>query len=201
MTIFIAGTGTDVGKTVVSSWLCLHTGASYWKPIQTGAVLGKDADQVKRLSSARIYPETYLFQEPLSPHIAALHEGFEIHLQHMQLPTLAPLIVEGAGGVYVPLNRSSFMIDLIAHFQIPLILVANGLLGTINQSLLTLEALRSRNIKVLGFIISGSCPQETIESICSFGKIELLAHLPQFQEVSTQALLSIPLPQALRSCL
>jgi dethiobiotin synthetase len=201
MKVFIAGTDTDVGKTLVSSWLCLHTGAAYFKPIQTGASEGTDRQMVERLSGTRTYKEKFLFQRPISPCAAAFYEGRSIDLQSIRLPKTDHLIVEGAGGVMVPLNETMLMIDLIQHLKLPLVLVASGRLGTINHSLLSLEALRLRSIEILGIIISGDCDRTVDEAIARFGGVEILAHLATLPSLSKRILYKIKPPPYLSSLL
>ncbi len=149
MRVFITGTDTGVGKTTVTRYLCNLWKADYFKPIQTG--LEKDSDQMSK--DTFIHPEVYHFKAPLSPHAAAAKEGKEINLQRIHLPQTNRLIVEGAGGVLVPLNETHLMIDLIKHLGIPVIIVSRNHLGTINHPLLTLQALSS--VEVLGVILSG----------------------------------------------
>lgn len=104
--IFITGTGTNIGKTLVSSWLCLHSRYAYFKPIQTGLGEGRDRDTVQQLSEALIYPEAYVYDSPVSPHYAAELENQTIDISSIQLPTHERLIVEGAGGVLVPISHN-----------------------------------------------------------------------------------------------
>src|SRR4051812_39586514 len=127
--IFVTGTDTGVGKTVVSALLCRALNAGYWKPVQSGTLEGTDRDTVARITKfpdTHFYRERYSLREPLSPHAAAEIDGVEIELSEIRLPsfTQGTLIVEGAGGVLVPLNRSSLMIDLMAQLKLPAIVVA-----------------------------------------------------------------------------
>jgi len=133
MPIFVAGTDTDVGKTLVCAWLCYHTQWAYFKPIQTGYSLGRDTQTVEQLSNSTTYPESYCYALPASPHLAAQRVKQKIDLHHIHLPNRKDLIIEGAGGVMVPLNQELLMIDLISHFNqqviTPVLLVARGGLG------------------------------------------------------------------------
>ncbi|WP_339048758.1 dethiobiotin synthase [Candidatus Mesenet endosymbiont of Phosphuga atrata] len=197
MQIFITGTDTSVGKTLISSWICLHTGYSYFKPIQTGA--DKDSDVVSKLANSNIYEESYIYKNPLSPHLAASLENSSIDISRINLPKERNLIVEGAGGILVPINKIMFMVDLIKKLNIPVILVARSTLGTINHTLLSLEALRTRGISILGVILNGSHNQDNIKAIEFYGKVEVLASVPKLQEVSKKSLMQLPLPDCLKS--
>jgi len=151
--VFVTGTGTEVGKTLVSLGLCLRFKADYWKPIQTG--LDKDSDFIKRfLTGKKIHPCSYDFKNPLSPNQAAQKEGRRIKLDKIKAPKSSFLVIEGAGGGLVPLNDKEMMIDLIQKLGFPVIVVAKSGLGTLNHTLLTLEALKARKIKMLGLILS-----------------------------------------------
>jgi dethiobiotin synthetase len=130
MSLFITGTDTNVGKTLVSSWVCLHTRRPYWKPIQTGTCEGSDSQAVARLSGVQIYPERYAFEKPLSPHAAC--GNVDIILESLK-PPAEGLVIEGAGGVYVPLNKHHFLIDWVAQYRFPTLVVARSTLGTINH--------------------------------------------------------------------
>jgi dethiobiotin synthetase len=201
MKIFITGTDTNIGKTIVSSWLCLHTGYDYFKPIQTGIIEGSDSETVKNLSGSKIHKEAYVFKEPVSPHLAAHLENRSIDSRNIKLPIGDNLIVEGAGGLLVPINKEDLMIDLIKQFAIPVVLVASSRVGTINHTLLSLEALRIRNIEILGIIVNGEINQSNCESIEFYGKAKVLAQLPRLDEISKSKLQSIPLTQELREVL
>ena len=191
MRVFITGTDTDVGKTTISSWLCLHTGYDYFKPIQTGTVT--DSDALRRLSHSTIHAEVFCYSQPLSPHAAARYDGGSIALDRITLPATDRLIVEGAGGVLVPLNDQDLMIDLIKHLGLPVILVARSTLGTINHTLLSLEALRQRNITVLGVILSGPENPGNAQAIETYGSTTILAQLPWLEAITADALRAIPL--------
>lgn len=199
MQIFITGTDTNVGKTLISSWICLHTGYSYFKPIQTGTDRDRDSDVVSKLANANIYKESYFYQNPLSPHLAASLENGNIDISRVKLPKEHNLIVEGAGGVFVPINKTTFMVDLIKKLNIPVILVARSTLGTINHTLLSLEALRIRSIPILGVILNGPHNQDNLKAIEFYGKVQILASVPKLQEISKKSLMQLPLSDCLRS--
>jgi dethiobiotin synthase len=199
--VCITGTDTDVGKTLVASWLCLHTGATYFKPVQSGCQDGTDSDTVKTLSGVPIIPEVYTLQAPLSPHAAAMAEGASIDETLLTLPATMPLVVEGAGGVWVPLNATSVYLDVMARWQLPTIVVARTTLGTINHTCLTLEALRHRGIPVLGVILNGEPNDSNREAIEHYGNTTVLAEFPRVKKVTTQALQDILLPLPLQHAL
>lgn len=199
--IFITGTDTDIGKTLVCSWLCLHTRYAYFKPIQTGLLEGRDSDTVAKRSNTLIYPEAYTFSAPVSPHLAAQLENTQIDISTIQLPTSERLIVEGAGGVLVPIDDKTYMVDLMVQLDIPVILVASSRLGTINHTLLSLEALRVRKLSVLGVIMTGEHNQANKDAIEHSGQVRVLAEVPWLHTVNQTALKQIPLSRALQDLL
>ncbi len=198
MTFFITGTDTNIGKTLVCSWLCLHTGYDYFKPVQSGTLESVDSLDVQRLSGAKIHPETYRLKAPLSPHLAASLERQTIDLDTIMLPKQSNLIVEGAGGIFVPLNDEVLLIDLIAKFDIPVIIVARTELGTINHTLLTVQTLRAASIDIAGVIMSGIPNSDNQHAIETYGQVRVLATLPHLPVVTRQTLQDIPLTQDLR---
>jgi dethiobiotin synthetase/malonyl-CoA O-methyltransferase len=209
--LFVTGTDTGVGKTVVSAWLCLHSGADYWKPVQSGysAATGadRDADEVARLSGARVHPERHLLSLARSPQEAAAAEGLRIGLDDFSLPrTERPLVIEGAGGVLVPLNEEETMLDLMARLGAPVLVAARTGLGTINHTCLTLAALRARNLPVIGVILCGQANQgnddanaeANVQAIERFGHVRVLAQLPPLSPLTREALQRVaPAPEAL----
>lgn len=195
MRFFITGTDTDVGKTVACAWLMLHLGARYWKPIQAG-LDETDEATIRRLTGAgddRIVPTAYSLPEPLSPHEAARRAGIAIDIDSLQAPDgeQTPLIVEGAGGVLVPLNDEALVIDLIEQLRLPVILVCRTTLGTINHTLMSLKVLRARNIQVAGAILSGPDVPHNREAIESYGRVRIIAHLPRLDPLTRDALQGI----------
>lgn len=198
MTGFIVtGTDTDVGKTVFAAALVAATNGSYWKPIQAGLEDGTDTDTVRRLAqldAARVVPEVYRLQTPASPHVAAERDGVVIELDRLDFPGAfsgpQPLIIEGAGGVMVPLSRSVLQVDLFARWDMPVILVASTRLGTINHSLLSLEALRRRGLAVHGIAFSGDANDDSETTICAFGKVRRLGRLPRIADVTAANLMT-----------
>jgi dethiobiotin synthetase len=162
MNYFVTGIDTDSGKTLVSAILCQALQADYWKPVQAG--LPRDADTVKNLTnnSVRIFPEAYILKTPASPHAAAALDGVTIELAKFIAPdTEHDLIIEGAGGCLVPLNDTDFVIDIAPEVADAVILVADLYLGSINHTLLTVEALKKRELPVKGIIFNGKSNSES----------------------------------------
>lgn len=176
---FVTGIDTDSGKTLVSAILCEALQADYWKPIQAG--LPRDADQVKGLISnpaTTIHPERFLLKTPASPHASAKIDNIQIDLNDFQLPaTKNNLIVEGAGGCLVPINDTHFIIDLIKKLDLEVILVADLYLGSINHTLLTIEALVRRAINIKGIVFNGEHNSESERIILKHSQLQLLCHI------------------------
>ncbi len=186
--IFITGIGTDVGKTVVSSVLVEALKADYWKPIQTGSFFSTDTAQVLKLvanSESKFHPESYVLKEYMSPHVAAELEGIEISLDKIILPeTNNTLIIVGAGGLLVPLNRKEFMIDIIQKFDAEVVLVVQNYLGSINHSLLSIEALKNRGLNILGIIFNGPPHKLSEDIIIDTSGLKLLGHINKENEIN-----------------
>lgn len=202
MKFWIVGTDTDIGKTTVSAWICLHTGYSYWKPIQTGYNVtleysNTDSKTVKKFSNTTIYPELHILKEPLAPYFAAQLENTVISFSKEKIPACKNLLIEAAGGLLVPLNEEKLYIDIIKDSKLPVILVTRSSLGTINHTCLSIEALRTRNIKLLGVIISGQTNTANAHAIEKYGKTEILAQLNKMETVSKANLYNERLPQKL----
>ena len=181
--VFVTGTDTGVGKTVVSACLVRAWDADYWKPVQTGLAEDEgDTATVARLAGlppGRLHPPGYAFEAPLSPHLAAAREGASIHLDATDLPASErPIVVEGAGGPLVPLNERELMIDLMARLGLPVVLVAPNRLGAINQTLLALESLRARGLQLLGVVLMGVPFADNRAAIEAHGRVRVLAELP-----------------------
>jgi dethiobiotin synthetase len=181
--LFVTGIGTDI-KTVVSAILTEALQADYWKPVQAGSLEKTDTQQVKSLVSNTktfFHPEAYLLEAPMSPHAAAALAGIRIDLAGIRLPqTSNRLVVEGAGGLLVPLNGEHLVADLIQHLQLPVVVVSSHYLGSINHTLLTLEALRSRQIPVLGIVFNGAPNPASEACILQYsGLRKLLSVLPE----------------------
>ncbi len=179
---FITGTDTNIGKTVVSAMLTLGLGYAYWKPIQSGLAPITDTEFVRSatgLDDSYFIPERYRLTQPLSPHAAAKIDGVRIALSDFQLPSTDKpgLIVEGAGGLMVPLNGQDLMIDLIRSLNLPVCLVTRSTLGTINHTLMSIATLQHAKIPILGVIINGQKNQINREAIAHYGKVPILAEL------------------------
>ncbi len=185
--IFVTGTDTGIGKTLISAILTTGLKAHYWKPIQSGTIDGTDTEwirSVSKLPQENFLPEIYSLQQPLSPHAAAKLDGVEIALDAVTLPDVSPLIVEGAGGIMVPLNRHQYILDLMYHLNLPAIVVARSGLGTINHTLLTVERLRERGIEILGVVMNGPINPSNRESLEHYGNINVLAEIPHVDSIS-----------------
>ncbi|MEH0002015.1 MAG: dethiobiotin synthase [Holosporaceae bacterium] len=201
MPIFITGIDTNIGKTLVSAWICLKAGFSYFKPIQAGTLPETDTEAVKRLSGACTYPESFVLKLPASPHLAAAAENKRIDCESIKLPQKDRLVVEGAGGALVPLNETQLMADVMQNFQLPTLVVTHSKLGTFNKTLLTLEALRRRDIGVLGLVVSGPFDPQTLETFEHYGRVPVLGHLPLLRTLDRKALEAVPLSPKLKKAL
>ena len=189
----ITGTDTDVGKTVFAAGLAAHLAARYWKPVQAGLEDETDSEKVARLSGGRasVLPEAYRLKTPCSPHEAARIDGVMIDPVRLALPDgEGALVVEGAGGALVPVRGDLLYADMFARWGLPVVVVARTALGTINHSLLTLEALRARGIAVHGIAFCGEANAHSEAAIVSFGKVRHLGRLPQLSPLSAGTLAS-----------
>jgi dethiobiotin synthetase len=177
--ILVAGIGTDVGKTVVCSLLTHALEADYWKPVQCGTDFDRKTIE-KLVPDCRTHPEAYAFTAPRSPHHAAKLEHITIDPNKIVLPqSTRPLIIEGCGGLFVPLNLNTLAIDLFAQWECEWILVSRHYVGNINHTLLTVEAMHGRSLKIKGIIFNGSPCQETEEAILKFSQVPCLARINQ----------------------
>lgn len=191
--VIVAGIGTDVGKTVASAVLCEALDADYWKPVASGAEAGPTDDAVMvgllRDGGSRVHPCTYLFNRPLSPHAAAALEGGGISIDRFQLPEATrPIVVELAGGVLVPLSDEHTNMELIRRLDLPVVVVSQHYLGSINHTLLTLDALRSHGASVMGIIFNGEELPDTERIILRMGKVRVLGRLPRLVTVDSAAI-------------
>ena len=206
MRLIVAGTDTDVGKTVVSALLVQGLAAHYWKPVQSGLADGSDSQWVQEMLSlppGRILQESYRLQAPVSPHWAAEQEQLLIDPQRLSLPPGdEPLVLETAGGVMTPLRRDWLQIEQIRLWRLPLVLVARSGLGTLNHTLLTLEALRHRSIPLLGLVLNGPLHPDNPRTLAELGGVPVLAQLPRLEPLTAAALqeqwLQSDLPKTLR---
>jgi dethiobiotin synthetase len=187
-TIFVTGIGTGVGKTIASAVLAEALQADYWKPIQCGNLDSSDSQIVQSLVSnsvSKIYSEAYRLKTASSPHYAAKAEGAYIDLGKCVAPaTGCTLIIEGAGGLMVPLNENECVVDLISTLQAPVVLVCGNYLGSINHTLLSIELLKQRNIPLLGLIFSGDNFLDNEEIIQHFGRIKILGRIDKAKTIN-----------------
>lgn len=187
--LFVTGTDTDIGKTVVSSILVSGLKADYWKPIQAGRDPITDTEFVKNatgLPDEHYHKESFNLTAPMSPHAAAEIDGVSIGFNDIHEPKTARdhLIIEGAGGLIVPINDSRYVIDLIAYFGYPALLVAKSGLGTLNHTLLSLEAMKKRNIQLFGVVLVGDQHDSNEETIIKYGNVQRLFRLPTLPDLS-----------------
>lgn len=180
--IFVTGIDTNVGKSVVSSILVKALGADYWKPIQSGDLEHSDSRKVKELvdESSVVFSERYQLNQPLSPHVSAKLDNVEINLSDFILPkTSNNLIIEGAGGLMVPINeKGDYIADLIKQFDAEVVLVIKNYLGSINHTLLSINYLLQHGIKILGIFVIGDANQESENIISLNTKVPILHHVP-----------------------
>jgi dethiobiotin synthetase len=193
-TIFVTGIGTDVGKTVVSAILVEALKADYFKPVQTGAFYTSDAKKVEKYISnteTKIHPATYMLGQYMSPHAAAEQENIVLEMNKIELPACnnANLIVEGAGGIMVPLNDTENMIDLISKFNAQVVVVIQNYLGSINHSLLTIDALRFRKLNILGIVFNGAPHKMSEDLILNYSKAPLLGRIAKENEINQEIIL------------
>ena len=190
--IIVTGTDTGIGKTVFAAALAGALDANYWKPIQSGLLEETDSQTVLRLSGLaekRVLPEAYRLKTPASPHLAAEIDGVVINPDALVLPnTDGPLVVEGAGGLLVPLTREITYIDIFARWQAPVALCARTALGTINHTLLSIEALRARRIPLLGVAFMGEENRDSERVIVEMGRVRRLGRLPHLVPLTADAL-------------
>ncbi len=188
--IFIAGIGTDVGKTIVSAILVEALEADYWKPMQCGSLEASDSMRIQNLISnnkSRIHPETYRFHDPMSPHAAAERDNILIEIDKIVLPeTNNHLIIEGVGGIMVPFNDQFLLADLIEKWRLPTILVSNNYLGSINHTLMSMEVLKNRNVNIPGIVFNGEPNPETENIILEYTGVKCLFRVDQEKEINKE---------------
>jgi dethiobiotin synthase len=192
--LFITGTDTGIGKTLVSAMLMSALNARYWKPVQSGLIDITDTEWVKRhtgLDASRFFPEGYRLKEPLSPHKSAALENVHIDLDKFIIPQVSPaetLLIEGAGGIMVPLNEKEFMIDLMKRCNAPVLLVARSGLGTINHTLLSINQLRHEHIDIFGVIMNGPLNKSNRDAIEHFGGVKVIAEIEPMEQITPETL-------------
>ena len=189
---FVTGTDTDVGKTIISALLVEALGADYWKPVQSGTADGTDTQRVAALisnSKSKLHPERYAFKEPVSPHYAAELESAYIDMANIRPPkTDNHLIVEGAGGLMVPLNNENLILDLIQHLALEVIVVSKNYLGSINHTLSTLSLLKNASIPIKGIIFNGPENIVSQDYITAYADVPCLAVIPEFTLTKAEVL-------------
>ena len=188
----ITGTDTGIGKTVFSAGLAGLLDGFYWKPVQSGLDGETDSEVVERLAGlpmGHVLPEVYRLTSPLSPHRSAELDGIAIEAAKLSLPDLpGPIVIEGAGGLMVPLNRQTRFIDIFAQWRMPVILCARTTLGTINHTLLSIEALRARSIPLIGIAFIGDEVADTQRTIVDFSGVRQLGRLPLLDRLTGETL-------------
>lgn len=188
----VVGTDTGIGKTVVAAMLMAGLKASYWKPVQSGLTGMTDTQAVQQLSGLAaefFWPEAYRLHTPISPHASAAIDGLRIDPARLSPPRVSGrLIIEGAGGLMVPINDQTLLLDVIQGWGLPVLLVARCRLGTINHTLLSLAVLRAHGIQVLGVVMNGGSDAVSRRAIEDFGQVRVLAEVPMLQDLTVAAL-------------
>ena len=189
---FVTGIGTEIGKTIVAAALVEKLQADYWKPVQSGDLDNSDSNKVGNLISntnTKIFPEAYRLTQPFSPHKSAALDGITIEAEKFVLPeTDNTLIIEGAGGLMVPLNNNFLMIDLIKQLDVEVILVSKNYLGSINHTLLSVYTLNQYQISVKGIIFNGTPEIYSEDFILKYTGAKLLGHLPEYDLIDKNAI-------------
>jgi dethiobiotin synthase len=193
--LFVTGTDTNVGKTILSSLLCAALNRSYWKPIQTGTKEGSDSAAVLTyagITERQVLRESYRFELPLSPHLAAKLAGTRIDMDAIVRPSItAPLVIEGAGGVLVPINERDLMIDLMKRLKTPVVLASRTALGTINHTLLSINALRGAGLQLKGVVMIGDPNDENRRAIEHYGDVAVIGWIPILTSINREALIGV----------
>jgi dethiobiotin synthetase len=188
--IFVTGIGTDVGKTVAAAIICEALQADYWKPVQTGSYFSTDSDKLKKYisnSRTKIHPESYVLRQYMSPHAAAELEGKQITLESIHVPQADNvMVIEGAGGIMVPLNDREFIVDLIVKCEAEVVLVIQNYLGSINHSILSIDSLKFRNIPVMGIIFNGPPHKLSEDIILSYSGLKCLGRIQKEQIINRE---------------
>jgi dethiobiotin synthetase len=186
--LFVSAIDTDIGKTIASSVLVHYYNANYWKPIQCGTKPQTDTQTIKNLSKnidITCFKEEYCFEEPCSPHKAAHLEGSKIELKNINLPkSNKAIIVEGAGGIMVPLNEHDFMIDLIKRLKLDVVIVTKNYLGSLNHTFSTIKILRNYNIKIKGLIFNETSDKDLENFISSRYKVPIIARIKKMSQIN-----------------
>lgn len=186
--IFVSGIGTDIGKTILSSVIVKALDATYWKPVQCGSLSLKDSDLVRQLTGCTVVPERYLFEMPASPYEASLAE--DCLITNLEIPEVATeyLIIEGAGGLYVPLTKNFLMIDQIKKWNIPVILVSRNYVGAINHTLLSIESLKQHGINDYAVVFSGGSNSFNERFIIEYSGVKSLGNIPEMEKITSESI-------------
>jgi dethiobiotin synthetase len=191
--LFVTGIGTGIGKTIVSAVLVEKLKADYWKPIQSGDLDKSDSLSIQGLISntvTKIHPESYRLTQPFSPHKSAAIDGLTIEPDTIHLPeTNNVLIIEGAGGLMVPLNNEFLIIDLIKKLNIEVVLVSQNYLGSINHTMLSIYALKHYDIPIKGIIFNGNEDISSKDFILKNSGLELLGNIPNYNIIDNKAII------------
>ena len=189
---FITGIGTGVGKTIVSAAFTEAFEADYWKPVQCGLEGGTDREKVKELitnSNSVFHPEAFCFKEPASPHLASAMEDVTINTAQILLPdSQNTLVIEGAGGILVPLNAHSYVIDLAADYEAEVILVCSSYLGSINHSLLSIDYLLKNDFNLTTLVLNGNFHPENKKAIINYAEIQNIIEFPHVESVNKEVI-------------
>jgi dethiobiotin synthase len=194
--LFVTGTDTNVGKTVLSALLVAALNGTYWKPIQTGSREGTDRRQVMQwadIPESRTAAECYCFEPPVSPHLAAQAAGAIIDLGRVQRPVVSapPLIIEGAGGVMVPVNDTELMVDLMVQLGAPIVVASRTALGTINHTVLTVRALRDAGLSIKGVVMIGDENADNERAVERYGAVPIIGRIPMLTCICYKTLVQI----------
>ena len=193
--LFVTGIDTEIGKTVVSSILVQTFEADYWKPVQSGDLHYTDSHKIRdwtKVEGQTIFPETYRLNEPMSPHASAERDGVLIEMDKFKLPeTNRFLIAEGAGGLMVPLNDHDCMIDLIEQLGLAVVMVSKHYLGSINHSLLSIQALQRRNIPIAHLVFNGNENKDTESIIEKMSGLKSQLRLPDLEAVNQESVYEV----------
>lgn len=194
-TIVVAGIGTGVGKTIISSVLVEALQADYWKPIQAGDLENSDTVRVKSLTSSKksfFHEERFKLNYPMSPHASAALDGIKMEIDDFEIPqTNNWLVIELAGGLMVPIHSGCLNIDLVKKWKAPVVLVSQNYLGSINHTLLSLEVLKSNKVPVLGIIFNGEENKSTEEFILEYSNINCLARVQTFSKIDKSSIAEV----------
>jgi dethiobiotin synthetase len=194
--VFVTGTDTNIGKTMLSALLVAALDGVYWKPIQTGAREGTDRQTVIKLAEIpeeRTLPECYCFDPPVSPHLASEASGVRIDLERIRPPgdVGSPVIAEGAGGILVPINDSQLMLDVARHIGFPIVIASRTALGTINHTLLTVRALLCAKLPIKGVVMIGDRNRDNERSVEHFASVPIVGRIPWLDKINREALLQV----------